>query len=77
MMMFWYAILSRVSFIYLSFLYGKVETEVKVDVEVEVDWKNQVKVEACGVCGTDLHYHKGEFLAKVSFFTCLLYIRIV
>ncbi|KZM19157.1 oxidoreductase [Ascochyta rabiei] len=23
-----------------------------------------VKIAACGVCGTDLHYHKGEFLAK-------------
>ncbi|KAH7079662.1 L-threonine 3-dehydrogenase [Paraphoma chrysanthemicola] len=23
-----------------------------------------VKISACGVCGTDLHYHKGEFLAK-------------
>ncbi|KAK3114507.1 hypothetical protein LTR53_007111 [Teratosphaeriaceae sp. CCFEE 6253] len=23
-----------------------------------------VKIEACGVCGTDLHYHKGEFMAK-------------
>ncbi|KAF2774252.1 L-threonine 3-dehydrogenase [Teratosphaeria nubilosa] len=23
-----------------------------------------VKISACGVCGTDLHYHKGEFIAK-------------
>ncbi|KAF1918726.1 L-threonine 3-dehydrogenase [Ampelomyces quisqualis] len=23
-----------------------------------------VRISACGVCGTDLHYHKGEFLAK-------------
>jgi len=23
-----------------------------------------VKVKACGVCGTDLHIHEGEFLAK-------------
>ncbi|KAJ4373527.1 hypothetical protein N0V86_007668 [Didymella sp. IMI 355093] len=23
-----------------------------------------MKISACGVCGTDLHYHKGEFLAK-------------
>ncbi|KAG8623968.1 hypothetical protein KVT40_008944 [Elsinoe batatas] len=23
-----------------------------------------VKIAACGVCGTDLHYHKGEFMAK-------------
>lgn len=26
----------------------------------------QIKVKACGVCGTDLHIHEGEFLAKVS-----------
>lgn len=24
-----------------------------------------VKVKACGVCGTDLHIHEGEFIAKV------------
>ncbi|GBF60482.1 d-arabinitol dehydrogenase, partial [Trichophyton mentagrophytes] len=23
-----------------------------------------IKVKACGVCGTDLHIHEGEFLAK-------------
>lgn len=23
-----------------------------------------VKVKACGVCGTDLHIHEGEFIAK-------------
>lgn len=25
----------------------------------------QIRVKACGVCGTDLHIHEGEFLAKV------------
>jgi hypothetical protein len=25
-----------------------------------------IKVKACGVCGTDLHIHEGEFIAKVS-----------
>ena len=25
-----------------------------------------VNVRACGVCGTDLHIHDGEFLAKVQ-----------
>ena len=25
----------------------------------------QIKVKACGVCGTDLHIHEGEFIAKV------------
>lgn len=24
----------------------------------------QIKVKACGVCGTDLHIHEGEFIAK-------------
>jgi threonine dehydrogenase-like Zn-dependent dehydrogenase len=24
-----------------------------------------IKVKACGVCGTDLHTHEGEFIAKV------------
>lgn len=24
-----------------------------------------IKVKACGVCGTDLHIHEGEFIAKV------------
>jgi hypothetical protein len=51
--------------------------------------KSQVKISACGVCGTvrqqslllnqylilkhqqDLHYHKGEFLAKVNDLTSL------
>jgi D-arabinitol dehydrogenase (NADP+) len=23
-----------------------------------------IKVKACGVCGTDLHIHEGEFIAK-------------
>jgi D-arabinose 1-dehydrogenase-like Zn-dependent alcohol dehydrogenase len=27
--------------------------------------ESQLKVKACGVCGTDLHIHEGEFLAKV------------
>lgn len=26
---------------------------------------HQIKVKACGVCGTDLHIHEGEFIAKV------------
>lgn len=25
-----------------------------------------IKVKACGVCGTDLHIHEGEFIAKVG-----------
>lgn len=25
------------------------------------------KVDACGVCGTDLHIHEGEFLAEVAY----------
>jgi len=25
-----------------------------------------VRVHACGVCGTDLHIHDGEFIAKVG-----------
>jgi D-arabinitol dehydrogenase (NADP+) len=24
-----------------------------------------IKVKACGVCGTDLHIHEGEFIAQV------------
>jgi len=34
--------------------------------EEDVDGETKVKVKACGVCGTDLHIHEGEFLAKVS-----------
>jgi hypothetical protein len=29
------------------------------------DTLGKIKVKACGVCGTDLHIHEGEFLAKV------------
>lgn len=29
-----------------------------------VEIVTQVKVKACGVCGTDLHIHEGEFIAK-------------
>jgi len=34
-------------------------------VEELADADEQLKVKACGVCGTDLHIHEGEFLAKV------------
>ena len=30
------------------------------------DLQTQIKVKACGVCGTDVHIHHGEFGAKVS-----------
>lgn len=33
--------------------------------EEVADTNEQLKVKACGVCGTDLHIHEGEFLAKV------------
>jgi D-arabinose 1-dehydrogenase-like Zn-dependent alcohol dehydrogenase len=33
--------------------------------EQVTDGGAQLKVKACGVCGTDLHIHEGEFLAKV------------
>lgn len=29
-----------------------------------VDIHAQIKVNTCGVCGTDLHIHEGEFIAK-------------
>ena len=35
----------------------------------------QIKVKACGVCGTDLHIHEGEFIAKVRlghFLNCVV-----
>lgn len=35
-----------------------------IDVPAIGDDDVLVKISACGVCGTDLHYHKGEFLAK-------------
>ncbi|KAG9193463.1 D-arabinitol dehydrogenase (NADP+) [Alternaria panax] len=35
-----------------------------IDVPTIGDDDVLVKISACGVCGTDLHYHKGEFLAK-------------
>jgi D-arabinitol dehydrogenase (NADP+) len=31
----------------------------------QTDQAHQIKVKACGVCGTDLHIHEGEFIAKV------------
>ncbi|KAF1848120.1 L-threonine 3-dehydrogenase [Cucurbitaria berberidis CBS 394.84] len=37
---------------------------VNIDVPKIGDDDVLVKISACGVCGTDLHYHKGEFLAK-------------
>ncbi|OAL04280.1 L-threonine 3-dehydrogenase [Phaeosphaeriaceae sp. SRC1lsM3a] len=37
---------------------------VQIDVPEIGDDDVLVKISACGVCGTDLHYHKGEFLAK-------------
>ncbi|KAK3075581.1 hypothetical protein LTR53_001019 [Teratosphaeriaceae sp. CCFEE 6253] len=37
---------------------------VEIDVPVIGEDDVLVKIEACGVCGTDLHYHKGEFMAK-------------
>ncbi|EFQ86577.1 hypothetical protein PTT_18102 [Pyrenophora teres f. teres 0-1] len=37
---------------------------VEIDVPEIGDDDVLVKIAACGVCGTDLHYHKGEFLAK-------------
>ncbi|KAH5115224.1 hypothetical protein HBI25_215940 [Parastagonospora nodorum] len=37
---------------------------VQIDVPSIGDDDVLVKISACGVCGTDLHYHKGEFLAK-------------
>ncbi|KAK4908569.1 hypothetical protein LTR49_022527, partial [Elasticomyces elasticus] len=40
--------------------FGVVEIDVPLVGEEDV----LVKIEACGVCGTDLHYHKGEFMAK-------------
>ncbi|KAI4621128.1 uncharacterized protein J4E87_006756 [Alternaria ethzedia] len=36
-----------------------------IDVPTIGDDDVLVKISACGVCGTDLHYHKGEFLAQV------------
>ncbi|PSN62117.1 L-threonine 3-dehydrogenase [Corynespora cassiicola Philippines] len=37
---------------------------VQIDVPTIGDDDALVKISACGVCGTDLHYHKGEFMAK-------------
>ncbi|KAH7396097.1 L-threonine 3-dehydrogenase [Pyrenochaeta sp. MPI-SDFR-AT-0127] len=39
-------------------------TVVNIDIPQVGDDDVLVKISACGVCGTDLHYHKGEFLAK-------------
>lgn len=36
-----------------------------------------IKVKACGVCGTDLHIHEGEFLAKVRWESVLIYLQVV
>ncbi|KAL1992647.1 hypothetical protein VTN49DRAFT_4679 [Thermomyces lanuginosus] len=46
--------------------YEKPETFGIVEVPVPTLRDNDVliKVKACGVCGTDLHIHEGEFLAK-------------
>ncbi|KAF2993077.1 hypothetical protein E8E13_001301 [Curvularia kusanoi] len=46
--------------------YSKAETYAVVEIDIpEIgDDDVLVKISACGVCGTDLHYHKGEFLAK-------------
>ncbi|KKA21634.1 Alcohol dehydrogenase, zinc-containing [Rasamsonia emersonii CBS 393.64] len=47
--------------------YEKPETFAVVDIPVPTLRENDVliKVKACGVCGTDLHIHEGEFIAKV------------
>ncbi|KAF3036013.1 hypothetical protein E8E11_005486 [Didymella keratinophila] len=37
---------------------------VEIDVPSIGDDDVLVRISACGICGTDLHYHKGEFLAK-------------
>lgn len=47
--------------------YSKPEEYGIVDVPLPKLRDNDVlvKVKACGVCGTDLHIHEGEFIAKV------------
>jgi D-arabinitol dehydrogenase (NADP+) len=47
--------------------YEKPESHAVVDVPLPTLRDNDVliKVKACGVCGTDLHIHEGEFIAKV------------
>jgi len=46
--------------------YSKPENYEVVEVPLPTLRENDVliKVKACGVCGTDLHIHEGEFLAK-------------
>ncbi|KAK0303162.1 hypothetical protein LTR01_008308 [Friedmanniomyces endolithicus] len=46
--------------------YSKPEDFAVVEIDVPSIGEEDVlvKIEACGVCGTDLHYHKGEFMAK-------------
>ena len=52
-----------------SWRYSEAEKFAVVEIEVPAigDDDVLVRISACGVCGTDLHYHKGEFLAKVGF----------
>ncbi|TPX21529.1 hypothetical protein DIZ76_015488 [Coccidioides immitis] len=46
--------------------YSKPEEYAIVNIPLPQLRENDVliKVKACGVCGTDLHIHEGEFLAK-------------
>ena len=52
-----------------SWRYSEAEKFAVVEIEVPAigDDDVLVRISACGVCGTDLHYHKGEILAKVGF----------
>ena len=50
----------------LTSRYEKPEDHSIVEVDLPTLRENDVliKVKACGVCGTDLHIHEGEFIAK-------------
>jgi len=49
-----------------ALLYSKPKQHEIVEVDLPVVRDNDVliKVKACGVCGTDLHIHDGEFIAR-------------
>ncbi|KAL6234118.1 hypothetical protein BDW75DRAFT_213272 [Aspergillus navahoensis] len=49
-----------------ALLYDKPEVHKIAEIPVPTPRENDVliKVKACGVCGTDLHIHEGEFIAQ-------------
>ncbi|KAL2821373.1 chaperonin 10-like protein [Aspergillus cavernicola] len=49
-----------------ALLYDKPEVHKITEIPVPTLRENDIliKVKACGVCGTDLHIHEGEFIAK-------------